>query len=400
MSLNQLPAGSTKKIITVIGGGPSGMTAAISAARNGAQQVRLLEKNAVAGRKLLATGNGRCNLTNTGCSDADRTLEFFATLGLMTRTEEEGRVYPYSEQASAVQEALTEEMQARNIEVLYGIEVTGMEKTKTGFRINSSAGSFDADTVILATGGKAGPQFGSTGDGYRFAKLLGHHVERLMPSLVQMVSDQAYFKELKGVRAKGAAVLVRGGEIVDRELGEIQFTEDGLSGICILNLSKLYVREDRIRIDLFPEMTADLLSAFIEQQVKSLKGRTAVQMLGGILHKKLAPVLLRQLSLKPDQEAGAIRKEEILSMTAFLKEWEVPITGTKGWKEAQVTAGGVDLTEVNLETMESKLVPGLYFAGELLDVDEKCGGYNLQWAWMSGLRAGMAAAESIKGRTC
>lgn len=382
----------TGRSVTVIGGGPAGMTAAILAARQGAKTVRLVEKNSILGRKLLATGNGRCNLTNLNCSDAEETLLFFFGLGLITRSEGEGRVYPYTEQASAVQDALIGELNGLNVEILCGQEVRSIESRDSGYWIDTNQGGLYSDAVILATGGKAGPQYGSTGDGYRFAKAFGHHVARVMPSLVQMVSDQTFFKALKGVRTKGSAELLRGNEVIDREAGEIQFTEDGLSGICIFNLSREYVSGDRIRIDLFPEYSAEVLEKLLTERISSLKSRDLLQFFNGMLHKKLIPVIVELLSLKAKRNVSELTREDIAAVVDLLKGWEIPVTGTKGWKEAQVTAGGIELSEIDMNTMESKLEPNLYFAGEILNVDGKCGGYNLQWAWTSGMAAGKAAA--------
>ena len=370
------------------------MTAAISAAGQGAGTVRLIEKNSIPGRKLLATGNGRCNLTNTGCSDAEEVLGFFSGLGLLTKVEEEGRVYPYSEQASAVQEALVNELLARRVEILCDVEVKAVESVEPGFRVFTEQDSFFTDAVILATGGKAGPQYGSTGDGYRFAKALGHTVTRLKPSLVRMVSDEPFFQALKGVRAKGQAELLRGNEVIDREAGEIQFTEDGLSGICIFNLSREFVRGDVIILDLFPGYGEEVFADMMAKRAKSPENRTLSQFFSGILHKKLIPVILSELSLDGTRKADSLDKEEIERITRLLKGWRIAISATKGWKEAQTTSGGVDLAEVDLDSMESKLVPGLYFSGEILNMDGKCGGYNLQWAWYSGLIAGRSAAAA------
>lgn len=368
------------------------MTAAIFAAKQQAAKVRLIEKNPNLGRKLLATGNGRCNLTNSNCPDAADTLEFFSELGLLTREEAEGRIYPYSEQAAAVLEVLASELACLGVEILCGTEVKAIEKNGLHFMIQTEGGTFSSDAVILATGGKAGPQYGSTGDGYRFAKAFGHTVVRLMPSLVQMVSDEPFFKDLKGVRAKGRAELLRNGQVVDRETGEVQFTEDGLSGICIFNLSREYVRGDMIRIDLYPEYSGSELETLLSDRIRKLEDRSLFELLGGMLHRKLIPVVLTLLSLEGERKASELTHDDISGMVRQLKEWRVPIAGTKGWKEAQVTCGGVDLEETDTSTMGSRLVPGLYFAGELLNVDGKCGGYNLQWAWSSGMAAGKAAA--------
>lgn len=385
----------SNRSITVIGGGPSGMTAAISAARNGAGKVRLIEKNSEPGRKLLATGNGRCNLTNIGCKDAEKTLDFFAELGLLTRTEEEGRVYPYSEQASAVRDALVNELEDLNVEILCGAEVQAAGKTDSGFEIITADGrKFNSDALILAAGGKAGPQYGSTGDGYRFAKAFGHSIVRLMPSLVQMVSDEPFFKELKGVRVKGQAQLLRDEKAIGAETGEIQFTEEGLSGICIFNLSRKYVRGDTIKIDLFPDYREEDLEDILTRRAGTLENRNLTRFFNGMLHKKLIPVVLDKLNLGSDRKAAGLSPKEIRETVRLLKGWNITISGTKGWKEAQVTAGGVDLGEVDPDKMESRLVPGLYLVGELLDYDGDCGGYNLQWAWSSGLIAGRSAAEA------
>jgi predicted Rossmann fold flavoprotein len=309
--------------------------------------------------------------------------------------EEEGRVYPYSEQASAVCEALLNELVDRKVEILCGTEVQTAEKRDSGFVIKAAAGKeFRSDALILATGGKAGPQYGSTGDGYRIAKAFGHNVVRLMPSLVQMASHASFFKTLKGVRAKGEAELLRDGLAVDSEIGEIQFTEDGLSGICIFNLSKEYVRGDMIKIDLFPKYGEEKLEDILTGRIKTLGNRRMPDFFSGILHKKLIPVLLAELVLEEDKKAAELKQEEIKKIVKLMKGWTISITGTKGWKEAQVTAGGVDLAEIDPDTMESKLASGLYFAGELLNVDGKCGGYNLQWAWTSGMAAGKSAAAS------
>ena len=371
------------------------MMAAVTAARYTGLSVRLLEKNDILGRKLLATGNGRCNLTNLNCADSADTLEFFSEIGLLTRSEGEGRVYPYSEQASAVQEVLSNILRDRNVEVFFGEVIQSVEKTKSGFLITSEKKEFGTDAVILATGGKAGPQYGATGDGYRIAKQFGHTVVRTMPSLVQLVAESDFFRFLKGVRTKGKAELLRGNSVVAVENGEIQFTEDGLSGICIFNLSKYYQKGDGIRLDLFPEYDENSLLQMMEQRANSLASRSMAEFFLGMVHKKLSPVLLGELFLDETRKIHTMTKADLSKTARLLKGWVIPINGTKGWKEAQVTSGGIDLSEVDLNTMESKLVQKLYFAGELLDWDGKCGGYNLQWAWSSGKAAGSAAAEAL-----
>ena len=351
------------------------MMAAISAPQQGDHNVRIIEKNPITGRKLLATGNGRCNLTNSSCAGSQETLNFFREMGLLTREEAEGRIYPYTEQASTVQEVLVNTLRYLQVELISSTEVVSVEKSDSLFHIRTKEQTpLCSDLVILATGGKAGPQYGSTGDGYRIAKSFGHTVVRLMPSLVQMVSEQSVFKELKGVRAKGQVTLLRSQVPVDTERGEVQFTEDGLSGICIFNLSRQYNRGDSVQIDLFPEYGEAELSTLLSDCAEHLGSRTLEEVLAGMLHKKLVPVILNALSLRKDRKADSLSREEMKKIVRFLKGWMIEISGTKGWKEAQVTSGGVDLAEIDLHTMESRLVKGLYFAGELLDADGKCGG--------------------------
>lgn len=371
------------------------MMAALSAAEQGAKDIRVIEKNAVLGRKLMATGNGRCNLTNINCSGASETLRFFNTIGLLTRIEDEGRVYPYSEQATAVQEILAESLRDMQVKILCGMEVDSIDRIGDSFLINIKDNEpIETDILILASGGKAGPQYGSTGDGYRWVKALGHTVVSPRPSLVRLVSDSPFFKELKGVRAKGCVKLMRTSQMVEQETGEIQFTEDGLSGICIFNLSKYYEKGDIIQIDLIPDYSAEMLEELFLCRVQDLGNRSIKELLNGMINKKLVPVILKEIALEQESRAGRLSRREIQGIISILKRWQISITGTKGWKEAQVTSGGVKLAEVDLLTMESKIVPNLYFAGELLDVDEKCGGYNLQWAWSSGMIAGKSAAAA------
>ena len=394
MFKNQL----TDKMITVIGGGPSGMMSALSAAKKGGVKVRLLEKNEFLGKKLLATGNGRCNLTNINCPGAEDTLRLFSDMGLLTKTETEGRVYPYAEQASAVRDILVNMLRDFEVEVLCGIDIQSIDLQSSEFIVSNKNKAFASDAVILTTGGKAGPQYGSTGEGYRFARKFGHSIVRTMPSLVQMTSDSPYFPAIKGVRAKGRVELVRDGQTLEQETGEIQFTEGGPSGICIFNLSKKYCKGDKIRIDLFPDYGGAQMADMLSNRREKLGKRQISELLLGMVNLKLIPVLLKELHLDEKRLICSLTPGELADMARLLTEWTIPITGTKGWKEAQVTSGGIDLSEIDLNTMESKLTPKLYFAGEILDFDGKCGGYNLQWAWSSGRMAGEAAATALGER--
>lgn len=423
-----------RKQVIIIGGGAAGMMAAIFAARNlGGHHVRIIEKNDKLGRKLLATGNGRCNISNRFCGDSSllspikafqlmnvsSTLDFFQQLGIITREESEGRLYPYSEQASSVQQALLSELKALNVDIWYNAKVCHIERSKAGFQLEIERQvekktnhktnleiqreSIFSQKVIIATGGKAGPQYGSNGEGFTMAKEFGHSIVKTIPSLTQITSEKAFFKELKGVRAKGCVTLLKNEEPLDQESGEIQFTENGLSGICIFNLSRLIRLENceitdyTIRLDLMPELSTQELFDLLVERALYLGNRKIEEYLNGLVNGKLAPVILREagIDLKTSKELELLKlqKNQIKQIALILKKWNISVSGTKGWKEAQVTSGGVPMNELDEETLESKLVKNLYFAGEVTDVDGKCGGYNLQWAWSSGAIAGRSASD-------
>jgi predicted Rossmann fold flavoprotein len=401
--------------VAVIGGGAAGMMAALSASRIlSAGEVILLEKNSVLGRKLSATGNGRCNFSNRFCRWQDYggqdlslvrhafdhlgpagTEALFEELGIMAREESEGRLYPYSEQASAVTDALRDALKDNGVTVCLDTEVTRVKKSENRFIVEYDGGSVQARSLIIATGGKAGHRYGSTGDGYGFAKSFGHTLRRPLPALVQIVTENGVSGRLRGVRAKGAVSLIKGQELVAREEGEIQFIENGLSGICIFDLSRLLGEDPaafRIRIDLFPEYSSDRLLELLESRKRKFTNRPAESLLVGMLHDKLITLYLELSGVDAGSSVCQVDEAQLLCLSRLLKCREVAIKGTKGWIEAQVTVGGVKREEVCGETLESKLVPGLFFAGEVLDIDGKCGGWNLQWAWSSGWTAGQHAA--------
>lgn len=421
--------GSLPKQVTVIGGGAAGLAAAISAARlAGGNQVRMIEKNEKLGRKILATGNGRCNFTNSYCSDKDfdsslskgesfvktafsqfgvqDTLGFFRGLGILPREEAEGRMYPYSEQAAAVQEALQSEAEALGVEIIYHKTVKNIKKETGGkgaaFTIELESGeSFCSQKVVLATGGKAGIQYGSSGEGYQLTKAFGHTINKPIPALVPLLSDDPLIKHLKGIRAKGRVSLCYKKKEIASETGEIQFTGEGLSGICVFNLSR-YIRlkdsdcyhDFSVQIDLFPELDSKALLEHLLLRRKVLKSRKKEDFFNGLIQQNIALAIYSKLDIAPSGTAGELTDELLKELSEILNNWEIALSGTKGWKEAQVTSGGLETSEIDPTTMESKLVKGLYLAGELIDVDAKCGGYNLQWAWTSGMIAGTAAAQT------
>jgi predicted Rossmann fold flavoprotein len=374
-----------------MGGGAAGMAASVAAARvlsragdvahTGAGAVLCLEKNGEPGRKLLATGNGHCNFSNIACEDADDILLFFRELGILTRREADGRIYPYSGQASAVRDALGEEMKRIGVDLRCDSPVKSVRRAGGYFEIETRRGELlHALALVIATGGKAGPQYGCAGDGYAFARGFGHSVVSPLPALVRMVCDEGQrrrLSEIKGVRAKCEAALWMGRSELARATGEVQFTEDGLSGICIFDLSKSMRMKDRgvCRVEL------DFAPGIEEGALVGLLSESRAASLSGIVPAKLAALIGKETGYNPQAAAH------------MLKRMEFPISGTKGWKDAQVTSGGVPLAEVGADTMESRLVSGLYLAGELLDYDGLCGGFNLNWAFGTGLKAGLAAAN-------
>ncbi|MDR1247254.1 MAG: aminoacetone oxidase family FAD-binding enzyme [Clostridiales Family XIII bacterium] len=382
-----------KFAVAVIGGGAAGMAASAVAAEyprrivdgdgeDGGEGILCLERNDAPGRKLLATGNGRCNLTNAACSESKELLLFFRKIGVLTRLEEGGRFYPYSGQATAVRNSLYVEMKRRGVDLRCNSPVKSVRREERYFEIETEGGEiFRAIALVLATGGKAGPQYGSFGDGYAFARSFGHSVVSPLPALVRMVCEEGQrhrLRALKGVRVKCEAALWIGVSAVGRASGELQFTEDGLSGICIFDLSR-YMRMKgsqvcRVELDFAPETE--------ERMLINLLSDNRAASLSGVVPDKIAALIDSETKGNPRAAAR------------MLKHMEFPVAGTKGWKDAQVTSGGVPLSEVNTGTMESKLIRGLFFAGEILDYDGACGGFNLNWAFATGLKAGRSALGS------
>lgn len=383
--------------MVVAGGGAAGLAAAVKAGllaksfpAGFSLRTALIEKKDVPGKKLSATGNGRCNLSNTACTDRERVDSFFDCLGLLTRTDEAGRMYPYSEEAGEVSALLTETVRRLHTEILTDCQLTAVKPLEegSGFRLELS-GPKGPETIfcrklLLAMGGKSYSAFGTTGDGYGIARKLGHTVTRLAPSLVP-VQVSGDLNPLAGVRAKAKVTLLRCGRPVAEEEGEVQFNKDCISGICIMNLSRLLVlnpeknftegfAEYELSLDLVPEYNEEELAGLLKKRPKE-------QMLQTLVRKKLAAYI-------------ALHGDTVEEAAHLLKDLHFTVSGTKGWNDAQVTRGGVMVEEVHPETMESKILPGLYFAGEILDYDGPCGGWNLHYAWDTGLKAGEAMARA------
>jgi predicted Rossmann fold flavoprotein len=397
--------------IAVVGGGASGLMAAASAAAFGARQghalrIAVLEKNDRVGKKLLATGNGRCNLTNLRAEpsryhgDTDRCIQVlkdasprkilttFEEMGLFCRELEGGRVYPYSLQGSSVLNLLRRRLEALGVETICNFPVTDIKKTKNGFLASSGEESISAERVVFCSGGKAGPQFGTDGSAFPLLKSLGHSVTPLRPALVPVKSKPERLRPLKGVRCPAKATfLVRGKPIAFTE-GEVQFTETTLSGICIFELARCANAsgEEEISLDLAPETGEAELTERLRRMEESFPGLPSAQLLEGMLHLALAVEVVRQA------ETGG--RADFSGIARTVKDFRFPVLGTLSWTQAQVTAGGVPTGETD-ENFQSKSCKGIYLCGELLDVDGDCGGFNLHWAWATGLAAGEAAAKSV-----
>ena len=398
-------------VIGIIGGGASGMAAALAAAENENVQVILMERQARVGRKLAATGNGRCNLTNlragTGCYhgddaafadtalkafDVSATLDWFRTLGLYTVAEESGRVYPYSDQANSVVDVLRFALEKPNIQLLTGFEVTKVKKTDGGFRVESAGEAVFCDKLIIACGGLAGTKLGGSMAGYQLLRSLGHKCTKLRPTLVQLKSSWSGCASLKGVRANCHAAIYHDGKLHSESRGELQFTEYGLSGPVIFEVSRDACQGKgswTARLDFLPDMDAQTLRTELLRRKQT--NWNAEELLTGILHNRLGRMLTQSVGIKGNWKIADLRDDQIDAVCDSVKHFEAALTETMGMDAAQVTAGGMVTAEFDSATMESKLVPGLYACGEVLDIDGDCGGYNLQWAWSSGRLAGKHA---------
>lgn len=396
--------------IGIIGGGASGMAAALSAARNPQNEIYIFERQARLGKKLSATGNGRCNLSNLtpapyGGEAPDfadfalnrfsprETLSWFEGLGLYTVNEDSGRVYPYSDQANSVLDVLRLALNKENITVCTGCEIEKASKTPDGFLLQAAEETYLCDKLIIACGGIAGTKLGGTMSGYRLLGSFGHKVTRLRPSLVQLTSDWKALPALKGVRANAKVEIFHNDILFSKSIGEVQFTEKGLSGPCVFEISR-DVCEGRgkweAQLDFLPGLTEETLLSMLKMRKEA--NLTTDDLFTGILHNRLGRVITKEagIGLCP---VGMLAYEELKAASITAKNLRVDLTGTLGMDSAQVTAGGVLTKDFNPQTMESRLISGLYACGEVLDIDGKCGGYNLQWAWSSGRLAGEMAGN-------
>ncbi len=404
------------KRVIIVGGGASGLVAAIAAARNGAT-VTIIEQKDRVGKKILSTGNGRCNLTNeymdlkcfrgddtTIVSDVlnqfgyEDTLKFFEELGMILKNRQ-GYIYPISDQATTVLDVLRMEIERLDVKCMLEESVSSILKGKRGFQIKTNKGNYNCDSLILAAGGKAAPVLGSDGSGYGLAKSFGHSLSPVVPALVQLKGKGAYFKQLAGIRTNAKVSLFVNGGLQDSDTGELQLTNYGISGIPVFQISryaaKALYHKQRVKaeIDFMPTMSEEDLTKFIFARMKYHGQKSNEDFLVGMFHKKLIGVFLKEAKLPSHMCAAKMKETQWRSVVSVIKHFTVEIEGTNSFEQAQVCAGGVRTHEINAHTMESRMEQGLYLTGELLDIDGICGGYNLQWAWATGYIAGIHAAK-------
>lgn len=396
--------------VAVIGGGASGMIAALTASRVSGRKVHLIERQQRIGRKLLATGNGRCNLTNqnavpgqyfgadaafaipalTGFTPAD-TLSFFSELGLLTITEPGGRVYPLSDSSNSVLDVLRFALDRAGVIQHCATPVESLRHSGNGFLLAGDAlGTLKADAVILACGGAAGSKLGGVTDGYRLGKELGHRRTGLYPSLTRIRTDPDYPRSLKGIRVQAGLRLTRGDLLLGESQGEVQFTETGISGPAGFDLSRAAAcGGDRLvlHLQLLP-FDPDTVFHMLRTRCKRFPALEVSELFTGMLHNRLGRVLVRASGLPGQASLSSLSETQLKAAARLCTDFVLPVQGVDGFETAQVTAGGLRTEEFDPDTLESRLIPGLFACGEVLDIDGPCGGYNLQWAWASGVLAG------------
>jgi len=408
--------------VLVVGAGASGMMAAITAAREGSR-VLVLEKMNRPGKKLLATGNGRCNFTNqrqvpecyrSRCPgraweivrsfDEERTVAWFREIGVLPGNRQ-GCLYPASFQAAAVLRSLEREMERLGIEVHREERVEGIERKRNykgewgaGYVVLTSRGKYLAGKVIISTGGMASPVHGSTGDGYGLVKPFSLGMVPIFPALCSLVTEKSMAKRWAGNRVQGKVSLVADGKLLAEDRGEIQLVSQGISGIPVFQVSRYAASAlaEQRRVVLYLDSMTDWgrgeVLGELNRRIRRDGNQSVGDLLEGMLPDKFSGVLVRKSGLELSAEAGKIPTEAVEDLADHIKDFPVEILGVSGFEKAQATAGGISLEEIDSRTMEAKKAPGMYLTGELLDVDGICGGYNLQWAWTTGYLAGRAAA--------
>jgi predicted Rossmann fold flavoprotein len=395
----------------IIGAGAAGLCAAITAARAG-RKVSLLEQNSKIGKKILVSGNGKCNIDNKFIDakrfhsqdtnfikevlegyDFKSVEKFFTSIGLELIEGKEGKIFPMSLQASSVVELLEYEAKRAGVEIVCDCTVTGIDKKDNTFILETTQGIQTCEQLLLANGSPAAPQLGGSDSGYAFAAKLGHTLIPRHPSLVQLCSDETWVKGCAGVKIAGLAQLYANGEYITEKKGDLLFTNYGISGLAILDLSREVSTRlasfdyCELSLDLMPEFSKEKLTNLLLGRIQSESEKPVTLWLQGIINKKLIHIILEQSKCKAKKESDLNRKE-INKIVHSIKNLKLSISDTKGFKGAEVSTGGVDTKEVNPQNMESKIVPNLFFAGEILDVAGDRGGFNFHFAWVCGLRVG------------
>lgn len=429
------------KKILVAGGGASGMMAAIQAAAQGAC-VTILEQNDQLGKKLLSTGNGKCNFTNINQTPeayrgedpefawkviqkfpAADTIRCFMEMGLYSKNRD-GYLYPHSEQASSVRDILVMELKRLHVRMETSVCVEKIIRKGNGFlvearksilrpekksrkrtvlvKVREEAVSYEADCILITAGGLAGRVQKADGSPMRIAQSFGHRVIPCVPALVQLKCREEFYLSLAGVRAAAKIALLCDGKMEAEDTGEIQFTDYGISGIPVFQISRFAARalsqkkKVEAEIDFMPDFTENQLQSFIRNRIQMRPQKNMKEFLTGIFHEKLSSVFLLRMEIPETMRVSEMNRQQTKRLLETIKYFRTEITGTNGFDQAQVSAGGIFTGDINPETMESRKVPGMYFAGEIVDVDGMCGGYNLQWAWSSGSVAGISAAGKEK----
>lgn len=398
------------KNVVIIGGGASGLAAAIYAKKNG-NSVTILERNNCVCKKILLTGNGRCNYFNSNQSlqhyhsnddslikniiteeNLKEVLSFFDELGIVPRIKN-GYYYPYSNQSLSMKQVLLSKINELGINVIYNYLVTDIKKENNKFIINND---ITCDVLILSTGSRAYPKTGSDGIGYDIAKSFNHSILKVMPALVQLKSNDKYLKELKGIRCDAKVSIYDGDKFLNSEEGELQLTDYGISGICVFDLSYLAIKllnenkDVHALINFIPFIkTKDELIKYLDDRGKKLENKKMDEFFDGLLNYKLANVILEKSNINTMSYYKDLSKNEKNSLVSNISEYNFKITSSNSFDSSQVCQGGIPISEVNLSTMESKKEKNLYITGELLDINGDCGGYNLTFAFITGLKAGM-----------
>jgi len=395
----------------IIGAGAAGLVAAISRARAG-QKILLLEQNNKIGKKILVSGNGKCNIDNKYINlnrfhsqnpnfiedvlegyDFPMVEKFFTSIGLTLVEGKEGKMFPMSLQASSVVELLEYEAKRLNVEILCDCAVTGIDKKGNTFTLETTQGTKTCEQLVLASGSPAAPQLGGSNSGYAFATKMGHSLIPRHPSLVQLCSEETWVKACAGVKVAGVAKLTANDQYITEKKGDLLFTNYGISGLAILDLSREVSTRlanfdyCELSLDLMPELSKEKLTNLLQARADKESEKPIDLWLQGIINKKLIPIILEQSKSRVLKEKELNRKE-INKLVHTIKNLKLSISDTKGFKSAEVATGGIDTREINPQTMESKLADNLFFAGEILDVDGDRGGFNFHWAWVTGLRIG------------